>query len=315
MNKTFFVTCSFVYNIVFYFLAASTIKYTTPMKLRFLFFTALLSLASCSDNYVPKETKQLKNVITYHNDGDREVDVKTAFYNDLPSRRYTYKDGEDFATELFTYDANTMYMSGYHYFQQDRQNSVDKSIYYDDDGKIESIYIYDYTPLAVIYNKTYDYSIPGEITMHQQKDDGGTIITKQTLYNLNSIGNIYKITSFDEDSDIEYIEEAEYLGDILTSVITTDYQNGIAGQENIVNYNYDTSTEVKGAYLNLDVSQFGTSNNSVLFYNGFEVFKENYLVKKGNTTLEYEFDRDSFPARETLYVDNVMSQENIITYQ
>ena len=128
------------------------------MKLRLLFFAAFLSLASCtSDDYTPRDTKQLKNVITFYNDGDRLGDVKITFYNDLPSRRYTYKDGQDFSTEWFTYDATTMYLSSYNYFQQDMQKSIDKSIYYDEEARIKSIHIYDDSPLTVIYNKTYDY--------------------------------------------------------------------------------------------------------------------------------------------------------------
>ncbi|MUV03072.1 hypothetical protein GN157_05055 [Flavobacterium rakeshii] len=286
------------------------------MKLRLFYFATFVALMSCSDDdYTPLETKSIKSVTTFYNDGDEIKDSETFFYMDLPAKRYVYKNGQDFASEWFMYDAATMYLSSYNYLQENREDSLDKSIYYDEEGRIKTIYIYDYTPQVVLYTNTYDYSVNGEIRLYQQKDDNSVITNQEIQYSLNSMGDIYKITAFDSNSDIMYVTEAEYTGDVLTSVTKTEYQDGISGQQTTVNYNYNTSLEVKGSYLNLTVSQLGTNNNSILFYNGFEVFKDSYIQAYSNKSFDYELDKDNFPSKETVYLDGNFTQKNIITYK
>ena len=117
-------------------------------------------------------------------------------------------------------------------------------------------------------------------------------------------------------------QEAEYNGNNISSITWTEYNN--VTEEYVsktTNFIYDMTTPVKGEFINDGSNRYG-NNNPVIYLDsfGFLFGIENYMINRINfdgsvSEIQYQFDNDGYPIKQTIYRNGELESEFLITYQ
>lgn len=301
------------------------------MKLRLLFFTALLSLASCSSdesaepvnenpNPTPTIEKNLKKIKEYYVNGETEqLDMVTLCTNNKIDQIIGYENDNPLEiASIYDYSYNAQGRLSYidvHFYGDYNWSDSSVSFGYDEQGRL--IYLDEVQDgSSTHWTKEFIYDTENNVITGDY-DPGGNI---PNIFYLNGSGTIYKMEILSEYYNLNATEVSYEGNNILSCTLTTYYDSSV------INYTYDYETEVKGEYLNLFRNSYGGFNTMNLYELGFNLAllsPDNYRLTESKTNsidinyyYEYSFDEDGYPIEvRELYDNGTVFKKIVIEYE